>query len=106
MHELERVSGTYNSYTIIVNMCLLVELILEFGMLDDRPRASISPVQPPSEQRRDLLDTSRMQRGLVDRGRHHIVRVEISQRSGVVVGSSLREGLRTWTLFVRIRVGA
>jgi hypothetical protein len=43
MHKLERLSGTYNSYTIVVDVCLLVELILKFSMLVNRPRASISP---------------------------------------------------------------
>lgn len=98
--------ATYNGHTIVVYMCLFVELILKFGMLIDRPRAPVSLDEASIERRRDLLDTSRVQRGLVDRGRHHSFRVEISQRGRVVVGGSLREDLRTWTLFVRIRVWA
>jgi hypothetical protein len=81
--------ATHNSYTIIIDVCLFVKLILELSVLDNGPGMSVSSRHSPLPAA-DLLDTTRVQRSLVDSGRDHGGRVEISKRCRVVVGSSLR----------------
>ena len=86
-------------------MCLFVKLILELSVLNNGPGISISSRYFPLPAT-NLLDTTRVQGSLVDSGRDHGGRVEISERGRVVVGSSLGEDLRAWALLVGIWIGA
>jgi hypothetical protein len=96
---------THNSYTIIIDVCLFVKLILELSVFDNRPGISISSCQSPRPAT-DLLDTTWVQGSLVDSGRDHDGRVEISEGCRMVVGSSLGEDLRARALLVGIWIGA
>ena len=98
--------ATYNSYTIIIDVCLFVKLILELSVLDNGPGMSVSSRHSPLPAAADLLDTTRVQRSLVDSCRDHGGRVEISKRCRVVVGSSLREDFGAWALLIGIWIGA
>ncbi len=97
--------ATYNSYTIIIDMCLFVKLILQLGVLDDGPGISISPHRSLG-RRQDLLDTTRVQGSLVNSCGDHGGRVEISERRGMEVGSTLGEDLGARALLVGIWIGA
>ena len=84
--------GLYNGYSIIVNVCLFVELFLDLGVLSRRPARDVGQQNVvrkrqswPGKAGKHLLDTTGVQGSLVDAVGHH---VEGAERSRVVVGIS------------------
>lgn len=51
---LSLTKSTYDSYSVIIDVCLLVELFLELGVLLDRPTKGVSSLSDG-----EVLDTSR-----------------------------------------------
>jgi hypothetical protein len=68
-------SSTYNGYAVVVNVCGLVKLLLELGVLPVRPDVMLESMacvlRGRSGGKGNSLDTTGMQRSFVDTVGNH-----------------------------------
>lgn len=87
--------ASYNSDTVVVDVSVLMELFLQFGVTVARSEKLVSLIDDSNRRRQDILDTTGVQSSTIHRSSHHIV-----QRSRMIIIVALLSKL----LFEEIRV--